>query len=614
MEGRRRLIAALATSLAAMTLTSGGASQPRAAPTCNAGSGVTEDYCRYFVKFTPMTNPTDPAVAEAMGLSASKRIRSIALVIAISRYPHLGDTLEAAATDGDRLVHFFADDQKFDEVIALRDDQATKASIDNILRFLAHRGAILGGNSRLVIAYSGHGVPDSTADGAAFVLGGAATTSDPDYTYPMTYFGKRIQTLAANFYHVLALVNACYGGHIFGAVQGGGNADGYDERGSYAITAGPSTDTVFSLDAKKGSIFFDEMLTGIARGNADREYNALIDSKGNYYQWGGLTRTLALVNYLTSRFDAMSKLKIHTQSGVLNLRRPWIGAIMPEGQVANGGFFFLSPVVTLPGHAPIALGPGPQSGVDGRPDLKVFKAPIQYPVKGYDFSSANNYIDWKEFGAHYAPRFAYVRVSAWAGLDTSFDDRWTNLRALHVDRGAFLKFDFCSAPAAQLKALAWVEALPTAELPLAIQLVTPTNDVKDPAYNLKQLKCYTDMGREAAKTAIATLASGIQDQFHKVPLLYGNRYNLSQLTDVRDDRFMLWLSAYSPSGHPDEASLRLPGSNPWTIWQYTSALTLAGIGESNEGNVFFGTPTQYELFKAGRSNVALDAIRHSSRS
>jgi GH25 family lysozyme M1 (1,4-beta-N-acetylmuramidase) len=51
----------------------------------------------------------------------------------------------------------------------------------------------------------------------------------------------------------------------------------------------------------------------------------------------------------------------------------------------------------------------------------------------------------------------------------------------------------------------------------------------------------------------------------------------------------------------------LKGENPWTLWQFTSAKTVAGIGDDVAETVFFGTREQYAGFKSGRSNAGRSA-------
>ena len=240
---------------------------------------------------------------------------------------------------------------------------------------------------------------------------------------------------------------------------------------------------------------------------------------------------------------------------------------------------------------------GPISSIPGRPDIKVFKAPSIYPVKGYDFSMLDGEIDWKKLNSAARPHFIYTRAVGWKGPDKTFDDRWSNAKALGIDHGAYLKFDFCLSSDKQFKRLSKIVPLEPEALPLAIQIVNPNGE------NGRQLACLNSMGIEEAKSAILKLASDIRKHYGKTPLLHGNRYNLSTFLDERSNEFMIWVDAYK------SLDIQFRGRNPWTLWQYSLTLNVSGVGHKIMGDLFFGTEEQYELFKKGESNVALEAVK-----
>ena len=86
---------------------------------------------------------------------------------------------------------------------------------------------------------------------------------------------------------------------------------------------------------------------------------------------------------------------------------------------------------------------GPISSIKGHPDIKIFKLPAIYPIKGYDFSSADGKIDWGKFKSSALPRFVYLRALGWAGHDPRFTANWASSATIPVDRGVYLKFNFC---------------------------------------------------------------------------------------------------------------------------------------------------------------------------
>lgn len=111
-----------------------------------------------------------------------------------------------------------------------------------------------------------------------------------------------------------------------------------------------------------------------------------------------------------------------------------------------------------------------------------------------------------------------------------------------------------------------------------------------------------------ARDRILDLARAIETRWGKTPLLMGNSYNLSVLTDDRSDRYMIWLDAYGPQASIADR-LKLQGQNPWTIWQHSGSLDAPGVGKKVTGEVFFGTPAQYDLFRSARQNIALAAVK-----
>jgi len=646
-------------------LTSAAAQTPPFSGTCANGAPAREErFCRFFVHFNSDANaPLDTRIADAVGVKTAAETRSIGLIIAIDKYPNMpGHDISAAAVDGTRLADFLVREQKFDEVIVLRNEDATVDNINYFLEdYLVNRAAEFQKKARLLIAYSGHGrygKSDGTADTmAAFVLGTASDVNGSMGMYKMQEFATDVENLAGRYFHVLTLINACYGGGFFREGSLGGNPDAFAKPGSYAITAGSANDLVPALDSSRGSVFFDLLIDGVTQGVADPLYwdaYSTVSIDGSKVQQSGLTRTSALTTYLTSAYTRIAHERASSDPN-FNLSDPWIGPA--QSGVALGGFFFLSdrgsgpamaaadayngpdtaptnptdsagsfglgndvagsalagdaissapipakkgsaltgapppvnvglsPVSAVePRQASIALPPGPVSSIVGRPDIKIFKAPDIYPMQGYDFSSADGKIDWQAFAEMPRPSFIYARAIGWGGPDTTFPERWSHIKALGIDRGAYVKFDFCRSPVAQLAQLSRIVPVDREALPVAIEVVNPEGE------DSHQLACLNAAGLESAKAAILKFASDLRTHYGKTPLLYGNRNNLSTFVDERSDEFMIWLGSYGASG------TQLRGRNPWTLWQYSGTLNVKGVGPNTTGEVFFGTSEQYDLF------------------
>lgn len=664
---------------------------------CPNGPLTEDKYCRFFVYYEKNENKKlDPRVADALGVEKSSQTRAIGLVIAISKYPNMDSVnLPAAETDGRRLVQFLIVSQKFDEVILLADEDANQENLTYFLEYyLVNRANNFNGKARLLIAYSGHGRSPTPDVLPAFVLSNAEDYEKPAGMYAMSRLTNHLFKLSTKYFHVLTLVNACFGGGVFTIANAGGNADAFTKPGSYAITAGDEANEVFSLNHTRGSVFFDNIITGVSRGDAD------LDKSGSYRrQTGegeiirtGYTRTMMLASYLTRVFENVNK-DLKKDKKTLQISEPWFGPAQKE--YARGGFFFLSdmdgytsqsipydaplktPTVTLnpippsvpsvpgnqwpintgegdmirpprplqdiqiasgnPGllgglhaginHTSFGIHPsfkptprfnlppipkkiildlepriefpiGPISSIPGRPDIKIFKDPEVYPIHGYDISSADGKINWVKFlDKEEKPRFIYARAVGWRGVDSSFKASFEKIRAGGVDYGAYFKYDFCHTPDYQFKNAKSLVVQDTSMLPVAILLVNPQGE------NEKQLGCFNQSGLEQVKNDILKFATLVHEYYGKTPIFYGNHNNLSTFLDDRFNKYMVWL------GYWGKTNLKYGGSNPWTLWQHSGSLVVAGIGPKMAGEVFFGTEAQYEEFKAGKKNVALAAVK-----
>jgi GH25 family lysozyme M1 (1,4-beta-N-acetylmuramidase) len=621
-----------------------------------------EKYCPFFVSFNRDTSDTlDERIQTNLGVTSADQTRSIAFLIVIGKYPHIKDgsgkvmDLSAAEADGDNLVNFLINDQKFDEVIVLRDGDATASNINYFLSdYLIHHAADFPNHGRLLIAYSGHGRQTTPTEDAAFLLSEVTNPDGTDNVYPMKWMAEAVTKLSASYFHVATLINACWGGSFFSA-GGYGDDDATDQPGALAVTAGSADKTVQALDKSRGSVFFDFLIDGVTRGVGDPQwwihYGTLRDGKGKPIKKKGLTRLHQLADYLKGSYNIINTMK-KSDSTFEKLDRPWIGPTQngPE----RGGFFFLterqtgdetdlaqaygraktqgvafaapsaSPlgkqaiVVSEQGwqwqvptwSAPLFPAPdtvdevpaGPRSSIVGHPEFKVFKSPKAYPIHGFDVSSADGHIDWKTLVDAEHPRFMYMRAIGWRGPDLTFEDRWSKSEEFGVDRGAYVRFDFCKSADSQLAEIRDSVKVDPAALPLAIELVTPSA-AQDLEQEIHEMPCLAASGVDSAKSEILKLAAAVHDAYGKTPLLFGNASDLSILLDSRADDYMIWLAVF-----PRGDGRALVGANPWTLWQTSGTLVVRGIGPRTTGEVFFGTEAQYQEFKHGQGNLARTAV------
>jgi lysozyme len=579
------------------------------AVTCSNGAEVAKsELCTFFYQFSDQPRELDPRIGLRVGVTNSDETRSMALIVGISSYPKIAHaSILAAKIDTDRLKRFLAEDQKFDEVIVLENDDATAENINYFLNsYLPQRALSFAGKSRFLFAYSGHGIPRAGAIPASFVLSAATSASDANNLYSLAHLRTSLENLANSQFHVLALINACYGGNVFSPAQQGNPSVSY-EPGSYALTAGSAEKPVASFGGPNdGSIFFDLIINGIKSGDADKDYPTLIDENGNVIQRGGVVRLGALANYLTTQFENIKPLRIPGESKPLKLSAPWIGPVETPPAVARGGFFFLSPITTT-GQRIITVPPGPTSSLPGRPDIKVFGAAEEYPNRGITISQYEGEVDWDAV-AKTGITFVYIRVGGSRGKDRMFAYHWRESAKRGLDRGAYIVYSYCHPVAAQVELIrsAIVDESPL--LPTAIDVESydfPGN------YNPAEVTCARAASDEETRNRVFELAGQIQKLYGKTPMIYANRRILAKLNDARFDQYMVWLASYTKSGEPN-SQLRLSGSNPWTLWQYTTTKVIDGIGDRCDSNVFFGTKEQYEAFKTGVGNVALEAAHTRS--
>ena len=399
---------------------------------CENGALAPSEYCKFFVFYRKDGGGSlDVRVGDALKVTKPEETRAIGLVISISKYPNIKADIQAADVDGERMVHFLTGSQKFDEVIHLRNEEATKDNINWFLdTYLVNRAAAFDGKARLLIIYSGHGLYGDnngiSGKQAAFVLSSAKSDADPSALYKMSELSGSLQNLSQKYFHVLTLINACFGGGLFGVGKMGGNPDAFTKPGSYGIAAGDDKTEVYSLNPTQGSVFVDTLIDGITSGKADTRYRAsyVINGGDGRQITAGITRTNRLFNYITDVYADVNQ-KLAQSNEHVQLVEPWLGST--QNEIARGGFFFLTdlPVdesgktisqtydmmrdkINIGRYSierfdvsfePANPNPkpkyndkfdipfGPVSGIPGRPEIKIFKAPDIYPIVGYDISA-----------------------------------------------------------------------------------------------------------------------------------------------------------------------------------------------------------------------------------
>jgi GH25 family lysozyme M1 (1,4-beta-N-acetylmuramidase) len=571
----------------------------------NGATTDTEDRCRLIHHYNSVDGAPDGRIMTNLHVDKADTVRSMALIIAISEYPEMGGKLVAAENDLKHLEKLFVEDQKFDEVVVLKNDDANRDNIDYFLRiYFVRKGEQFHGRSRLVVAYSGHGVELRDSTTSALVLSHAKNTFDPATLLPLRDLGSAFQRLAETNFHVLVLLNACYGGGVFSMAPAGGNEAISDQPGAHGLTAGPSDDVVWSLGGiDDGSIFFDTLIKGITSGDADKTNMTVLQGDGSLRQRGGVVRLAPLLIYLTDKVNELNDDPPPSIPKGKKIAAPWIGSVEPPGKVALGGFFFLSPVILAPGveKAILNVPPGAASSVPGHPELKVFNPPDVYGVRGIDVSSNNKGIDWGAVRSS-SIQFAYIRATGQRVKDTSFSRNWDGAGKAGLRRGAYHVFSFCEDPGRQFERI--IAAVPRDDgaLPLAVDLEFFGRPV---AVRTVENACAM-RSPEQIRGALLDLLHRLAQYYGKLPVLYGASSAFEQLLDQRFKQYSIWLASFRKSEPRKTVRLGLSGETAWTIWQHSESGRVAGINDLVDQNVFFGTEEQFQIFAKGFQNLALE--------
>lgn len=609
----RSIACPLRLLLLASLLCGGGIAQARA-ETCADGVttgldiGIPAAYCRFFKTYSTKPYELDGRIRSALQVSNSDQTRSVALIVANSAYPAFPkeQQIPAAHRDAQRLADFFGKDQKFDEVIVLENADATWANMKFFLgTYLKDNFTRYGAKSRLIVAYSGHGIAKDGQHGALVLTSAARLSLDAaeDALYPLDQLRADILKLAPQHFHVLVLLSACYGGGLLGDGPTAGQDAWAYEQGSYGFTAGSHDRLTYSSNDGNGSLFFNLFQQGIISGDAAPRQSRAVIQDDVLIQQGGVV-TLADINrYVVSHVEE-ADLSQGADGGPANARlpHPWKGPIEPADSRAGGAFFFLSPIEKLDPAAPtVEVSLRPASSVPGQPGLKVFQAPNTYPIRGIDISQAEGGVDWPRVRRSNVD-FAYVRAS-YTAPDSRFRINATGAKTAGVDLGIFHQFDYCATVGSQFALLSRAVGAVVPDLPPAIALQPPN------LLGRRQLTCSNALSK-GLSGRVLDLAARMHTRFGKTPLIFGNRLVLQAILDARFDRYMIWFASYVGADKRNAGAtlpdIRLPGTNPWTLWQYTAFDPVPGIGNTIDWNVFFGERDAYERFKEGRSNIALN--------
>ncbi|WP_433971876.1 GH25 family lysozyme [Tunturiibacter lichenicola] len=562
---------------------------------CSNGAFVDrEARCKFFVHFAPRDSDTkDARILAAFGHNASQ-IRSIALVVGVSKYSSSFEkgSLPAAHADVERLKTFLVN-QQFDEIIVLEDEAATQETISYFLsKYVVTEANAFEGRARVLFAFSGHGVPDGA--GSALALSSAQTTSDVRGLYRLRALQGDLQTAAAASWQTLGLIDACYGGDIFGVGFVGGNPNDYHDKGAYVITAGSKGSLTWTID-KGGSVFFQALIDGIENGTANSFPVQVVDPNNpkSLINYGGVVTQ-------GQAFAEATRVILDVQAGVIKaevnpaaLSPPWEGSVMPDS-ASTGAFFFLANTPTTKA-VPIAeiapkIDPREFSGQGQKTQTQLHS----YVVRGIDVSHYSGQVDWQKVAAS-GIDFAYVKATQGTTLIDPMLQR--NLDALHIaslPHGVYLTYDFCQNPDLEVENLLRIVPYGTDMLPIALDLEWfEGSGINTPSSFRMQMKC-ANADITLTRNNVLRVLQRLTVAYGRAPIIFLPSVSRN-LLDTRFDAYPRWTADYS---HGSNEAGR-PRDLIWTIWQYSDRGVISGVTGPTDVDVFAGDQKAFALFLKG---------------
>ena len=413
----------------------------------------------------------------------------------------------------------------------------------------------------------------------------------------------------------------------------------YSDRGAHAMSATTSNALAFAIGKDKGTLFFDNLIEGVDSGLADIEMgNGVFVNNVLHLQGGGIVRLGSLASYLSAR---LIKTPIPPEMkaqypGLTKLPEIRVGAL-ESGQGWDGAFFFLGPPKTnsviaeaVASDAPAAISvcdknndcsveQNPSeirslgvrttgSSVFGHPDIAVFNSPASYKVAGVDVSHWDGPIDWAKLGAHRGRiRFAYVKGSEGSTFkDPQFDKNWQGTKQAGLKRGAYHVLNLCKSADEQFRFITGVVPKDVDSLPIAIDL-----EWDDGPRNAAQSRCNNV---DKIRLTLHTLLKQLEQYYSKIPVIHTSASGVGAILTSGFDRYPLWLEYFQKSKEfdktlsPQIAGPRLPGENPWTVWQVSSTGRVPGANQAITIDVFFGTDRQFASFATAGVNEGRVAV------
>lgn len=568
-------------------------------------------YCDKFIVYKPPGSPVDKRIKSYIrDDNSGLDVRSFAFLVSVSQYPNFSDenerVLKSVQADLPHITEFLKS-QGFDEVVVLKDKEASKDAINYFLEqyFLPevsdyHRRA------RFLFMYDGHGAEGQAQDDAgalALALTTGDSDMDPSHSYSLDDLQSRLRKISNQAYHTLALIGSCYSGGIFPIVTSKGANFSYPrEPGSHAVTAAKAHELARGAIDGKGTLFFEELLKAINKSAIAPNGAQFISAEEGAPQKVLGTTIVRLGQVVDAMNIELEDIQIPDTDPTEYGPQLRIGSLVSD-ETFNGAFFFLAPIEAekqastkgdeLPPQALDFQTTG--SAIIGQPSVKVFSPPEEYSIRGANFSPIDGVPKIDAAAKSGALNFLYQRASVGSDQkDNSFPRYRADAAKAELPFGVIHVFD-CSAAESQMKNL--LEAAPPdqAMLPVTVDLEwykesgSPTLEA-----------CASD--HDSLRANLKDLLGRVQEAYGKRPIIYASRQGIGDILQSDFSQYPLW---YAERSHEDPPGY--PGDNPWTIWQITKDVKLDGFEKPVDYNVFFGTQAQFQVFAATGQNASREA-------
>nr|WP_240535556.1 GH25 family lysozyme [Rhizobium freirei] len=568
-------------------------------------------YCDKFIVYKHPGSPVDKRIkAYIRDDSSDLDVRSFAFLVSVSQYPNFTDpderVLKSVQEDLPNIVEFLKS-QGFDEVIVLKDEEATKDAINFFLeQYLLTQITDYHRRARFLFMYDGHGAegPSQNDAGAlALALTTGDADADPSHSYALDDLQGRLRKISNQAYHTLALIGSCYSGGIFPISTNKGENFSYPrEPGSHAVTAAKAHELARGAPDGKGTVFFEELLKAIDKSAVAANGAQFISGKEGAPQKVLGTTIVRLGQVVEAMNIELEDLEIpdtQPQEYGPQLR---VGTLVSD-ETFNGAFFFLAPIEAekqagtkgneLPPQALDFQTTG--SAIIGQPSVKVFSPPEDYSIRGANFSSIDGVPEIGKVAKSGALNFLYERASVGSDQkDHSFPQYRADAAKAELPFGAIHVFD-CSPAEGQVKNLLEVAPPDKTLLPVTIDLEW----YKETGSQTLDA-CASD--RDGVRANLKDLLDRVQEAYGKQPVIYASRQGIGDILQSDFSQYPLW---YAERSHEDAPGY--PGDNPWTIWQISKEGKIDGFEKPVDYNVFFGSRTQFAAFAATGRNTGLEA-------